>query len=82
MNIEKILKLMKEQNMTRYKLAKMSGVSETQLKRLFIGKSKDPRLSTIKGIARALGVTIEEIVWKYDKEIWEKKWERKYRFFW
>lgn len=53
---------MKEQNMTRYKLAKMSGVSETQLKRLFIGKSKDPRLSTIKGIARALGVTIEEIV--------------------
>jgi transcriptional regulator with XRE-family HTH domain len=53
---------MKIRNITRYKLAKMSGISETQLKRLFMGVTTDPRVSTVKAIAEALDVNILEIL--------------------
>lgn len=62
MNIVKLLKILKEKKITRYQLAKMSGVSECTISRLIKGTNKEPKISTVKAIAKALEVDINEII--------------------
>ena len=62
MNTQKIVKLMAMKKMTKYQLAKQSNISESQVGRIIRGEQTDPRISTLKAIARALGVDVREII--------------------
>lgn len=62
MNTRKIKDLMKEKNMSIYRLSKETGISDSLLGKILNGKVENPRIQTIKQIAKALNVTIDEIV--------------------
>lgn len=62
MNIEKIIKIMKLKNISKYRLSQLSDVSETQIGKILNGIHSDPRISTVKKIAKALEVDINEII--------------------
>jgi transcriptional regulator with XRE-family HTH domain len=46
--------LLKESGLTGYRLAKLSGVEQTTISQLELGKVRDPRWSTISALAAAL----------------------------
>lgn len=46
--------LLHEAGMTGYRLAKLSGVEQTTISQLELGKVRDPRWSTISALAGAL----------------------------
>jgi transcriptional regulator with XRE-family HTH domain len=46
--------LLKESGLTGYRLAKLSGVEQTTISQLELGKVRDPRWSTIAALASAL----------------------------
>ena len=62
MNIKRLLEILNDKHISRYKLSKLSGVNESTITRLLNEKNKDPKLSTVKAIAKALGVDINEII--------------------
>ena len=62
MNTRKIKDLMKEKNMSIYRLSKETGISDSLLGQILNGKVENPRIQTVKQIAKALNVTIDEIV--------------------
>lgn len=62
MNIVKLLKILKEKKISRYRLAKLSGISECTITRIINEQNKDPKISTVKAIAKALNVDINEII--------------------
>lgn len=62
MNIRKIKELMKEKNISIYRLSKETGISDSLLGKILNGKVENPRIQTVKQIAKALNVTIDEIV--------------------
>lgn len=62
MNTRKIKDLMKEKNMSIYRLSKETGISDSLLGKILNGKVENPRIQTVKQIAKALSVTIDEIV--------------------
>ena len=62
MNTDKIIELMKEKNITVYKLSKMTNYDRTNLKKILNGEIKEPTISTVIAIADALEINIEEIV--------------------
>jgi transcriptional regulator with XRE-family HTH domain len=49
--------LLREAGMTGYRLAKRSGVEQTTISQLELGKVRDPRWSTIHALAVALDTT-------------------------
>lgn len=62
MNTDKIIELMKEKNITVYKLSKLTNYNRTNLKKILSGEIKEPTISTVIAIADALEINIEEIV--------------------
>lgn len=62
MNTRKIKDLMKEKNMSIYRLSKETRISDSLLGKILNGKVENPRIQTVKQIAKALNVTIDEIV--------------------
>ena len=62
MDIEKIKEIMKQKNITQYRLTQMTGLSTGHVSRLLSGKLKEPTLKSAQQIAKALDVTIDEIV--------------------
>lgn len=58
----KILVIMNTQGITVYKLAVNSNVEHSTISRILSGKRKHPRVDTVVKIARALGVTINDIL--------------------
>lgn len=62
MNIEKIIEIMELKNISKYRLSKLSNVSETQIGKILNGIHSDPHISTVKKIAKALEVGINEII--------------------
>ena len=62
MNTRKIKDLMKEKNMSIYRLSKETGISDSLLGKILNGKVENPRIQTVKQIEKALNVTIDEIV--------------------
>lgn len=62
MNTRKIKDLMEEKNMSIYRLSKETGISDSLLGKILNGKVENPRIQTVKQIAKALNVTIDEIV--------------------
>jgi transcriptional regulator with XRE-family HTH domain len=55
--LRKLIAQAERRGITRYQLAKLSGVTEAQLSRLVHGEV-DPRLATAERIAKALGYQI------------------------
>lgn len=62
MDIEKIKLLMKEQNISTYKLAKIIGKSESNFYELFSGKHTDWRISSVMNLAKALNVKVDDLL--------------------
>lgn len=62
MNIEYLLNILKENNISKYKLCKLTGFSYGSLSDLISGRSKLPRLDTIVKIAQALDLSDHEFV--------------------
>ena len=69
MNTMKIIELMKEKNITVYKLSKMINYDRTNLKKILSGEIKEPTISTVIAIADALEINIEEIVIRNNKKL-------------
>ena len=61
-NTNLIKKLLKEKNMTIYRLAKITSIDETGLRNIINGKIKDPHISTITKIAKALNVKVDDLL--------------------
>jgi DNA-binding Xre family transcriptional regulator len=66
MNTMKIIELMKERNITVYKLSKMINYDRTNLKKILNEEIKEPTISTVIAIADALEVSIDEIVIRHN----------------
>jgi len=57
------LKTLREgKGLTKYRLAKLSGISETYLYRLELGEIKNPRRDTLQKLAQGLGITLAQLV--------------------
>lgn len=62
MNNLKVLEIMASKNISKYKLSKLSNVSEAQIGKILKGKHTNPHISTVKAIAKVLNVDINEII--------------------
>lgn len=45
-----------------YRLSKETGISDSLLGKILSGKVKNPRIDTVKRIAKALDVSIDDVV--------------------
>lgn len=62
LDINKIKNLMNTKKITMYRLAKICNVSKSRILRILNGTTKNPQIDIVKTIAKALEVTIDEIV--------------------
>lgn len=60
MGLEKIAEYKKKLGITSEELSKRSGVPLGTLNKILSGDTKDPKLSTLKAIARVLGCTLDD----------------------
>ncbi len=65
----RILELCEKNNMTIYRLALESGVSQSTIKSIIYGKSKNPGIVTIKMLCDGLGI---DIVTFFDTDVFKK----------
>ena len=59
---EKLVALRKAAGLTQQDLAQAAGLSVSIVVKLEIGKTADPRASTLRALARALGVTVNDLL--------------------
>ncbi|MCH2037822.1 MAG: helix-turn-helix transcriptional regulator [Rickettsiales bacterium] len=59
---ENLKKLMKEKNVSAYRLANEIGMGDSVIRDILRGRSKSPRIETINKIAIGLGVTTADII--------------------
>jgi transcriptional regulator with XRE-family HTH domain len=57
---DRILQLCNERNLTINKLATLSALPPSSVKNILYGKSKNPKLVTIKCLCDGLGITLGE----------------------
>ena len=60
MGLEKIAEYKKKLNMTTFELSYRSGVPLGTLTKILSGATKDPKLETLKAIARVLGLSLDD----------------------
>lgn len=60
MGLEKIAELKKKLGITTEELSKRSGVPIGTLNKLLNGSTKDPKLETLKALARVLGCSLDD----------------------
>lgn len=60
MGLEKINEYKKKLGITTEELSKQSGVPVGTLNKILSGATKDPKLETLKAIARVLGLTLND----------------------
>ncbi|MBS6263852.1 MAG: helix-turn-helix domain-containing protein [Clostridium sp.] len=60
MGLEKINEYKKRMGLTTEELSKLSGVPVGTLNKILSGATKDPKLETLKAIARVLGLTLND----------------------
>lgn len=60
MGLEKIAEYKKKLGITSEELSKRSGVPLGTLNKILSGDTKDPKLGTLKAIARVLGCTLDD----------------------
>ena len=57
---QRILQLCEERRLTIHKLASISAIPPSSLKNILYGKSKNPKIVTIKMLCDGLGITLGE----------------------
>ena len=62
MNTDRLKQIMKEKNITKYKLALLTNISNSHISKIVNGNNPNPRINTVKVIAKALDVDIKEII--------------------
>lgn len=60
MGLEKINEYKKKMGLTTEELSKLSGVPIGTLNKILSGATKDPKLETLKAIAKVLGLTLND----------------------
>lgn len=60
MGLEKISEYKKKLGITTEELSRLSGVPVGTLNKILSGATKDPKLETLKSIARVLGLTLND----------------------
>ena len=60
MGLEKIAEYKKKLNLTTEELSEKSGVPVGTLNKILSGATKDPKLETLKSIAKVLGLTLND----------------------
>jgi len=59
---ENIRKIRKKKGLSQEKLARLADISNNTLVKIEMGMAKEPTITTVKKIAIALGVSIDELV--------------------
>ncbi len=59
----KLKQIIKSKNLTYRQLAELSGVPAATINRICTGKHDNPKIDTIKKIADALGVTVNDLIY-------------------
>lgn len=59
---DRIKALMRRHGLSDAELARQIAVPQATISRILSGETKDPRISTLKGIAQVLGTTIDHLV--------------------
>lgn len=62
MNTEKLKEIMNLKHISIYRLSKETGISDSLLGKILSVKVKNPRIDTVKRIAKALDVSIDDVV--------------------
>ena len=62
MNIDRIKEIMKDKGICAKDIVDAAGLPKATVSEILNGVSSNPRIETVKKIACALGVTIDEIV--------------------
>ena len=60
MNINILKTLMEKENISMYRLSKLSGIENKSIWNIVNNKRKDPQISTVVKIAKALDLTNDE----------------------
>jgi len=58
--VERVLALLKERDMTRYRLEQLSGISHGHLQRIMTDKRKNITVKTVAMLANGFGITLAE----------------------
>jgi transcriptional regulator with XRE-family HTH domain len=74
MGLDKIEEYKRKLGLTSAELAEKAGVPKTTLDKILSGVTKDPKLETLKAIARALGLTLDDFD-DYNKKTEEPTYE-------
>ena len=67
MGLDKIVELKKKMGLTNEELSTLSGVPKGTVDKILSGVTKDPKLETLKAIARVLGCTLDDFDDSSDK---------------
>lgn len=59
---EKIKELRESKQLSKHELGEITNTSNTHIRYLEQGKRKDPQLSTIVKLAKAFGLTVDELL--------------------
>lgn len=68
MGLEKIAEYKKKLNLTTEELSERSGVPVGTLNKILSGATKDPKLETLKSIARVLGLNLNDFDDEYSNK--------------
>ncbi len=70
-----ILLIAKERNVTKYRIAKNSGITQTTLSEITNGKNTNPTIETLEKIAKGIGIQVSELIKKAEEIERRKKSE-------
>lgn len=59
---ELVNELLKEKNMTQYRLHKKSGLSKSYISELVSGKYQNPSMKTLTKLSKGLGVSVARLI--------------------
>ena len=62
-----ILLIAKEKNITKFRISKLSGVTQTTLGEITNGKNKNPTVETLEKIANGIGIPLSELLRRAEK---------------
>ena len=65
---DNIKRLRKKKGLTQEKLARMADIANNTLVKIEMGMAKEPTITTIRKIADALDISIDEIVGRRNKK--------------
>lgn len=64
---ENIRRIRKKKSLTQEKLARMADISNNTLVKIEMGMAKEPTITTVAKIANALGISIDELMGRKNK---------------